>query len=194
MNPLSLALAGIIAYLLGSIPFGVIFGHLFKGVDVRSGGSKHMGALNTWRMVGFLPAILVAFGDMGKALVAIKMAEALDPTGWAMPVAGAMAVVGHCWPIYVGFRGGVGIASGMAMIFYLAPLPALVTVAIWGVWVAILRHFPRSQAAIALTTPFVLWAFHSPPQVLLLGILAGGVIFLRHIPELQRETLTRSLK
>jgi len=194
MNPLSLALAGIIAYLLGSIPFGVIFGHLFKGVDVRSGGSKHMGALNTWRLVGFLPAILVAFGDMGKALVAIKMAEALDPTGWAMPVAGAMAVVGHCWPIYVGFRGGVGIASGMAMIFYLAPLPALVTVAIWGVWVAILRHFPRSQAAIALTTPFVLWAFHSPPQVLLLGILAGGVIFLRHIPELQRETFTQGLK
>jgi len=194
MNLLSLALAGIIAYLLGSIPFGVIFGHLFKGVDVRSGGSKHMGALNTWRMVGLFPAVLVAFGDMGKALVAIKIAQALDPTGWAMPVAGAMAVVGHCWPIYVGFRGGVGIASGMAMIFYLAPRAALVMVAIWGVWVAILRHFPRSQAAIALTAPFVLWAFHSPPQVLLLGILAGGVIFVRHIPELRRETFTRGLK
>jgi len=194
MNLLSLALAGIIAYLLGSIPFGVIFSRLWKGIDVRSGGSKHMGALNTWRMVGFLPAVLVAFGDMAKALLAIKIAQALDPTGWAMPVAGAMAIVGHCWPIYVGFRGGVGIASGMAMIFYLAPLAALVTVAIWGVWVAILRHFPRSQAAIALTAPFVLWAFKSPPQVLLLGILAGGVIFIRHIPELQRETFTRGLK
>jgi len=194
MNPLSLALAGIIAYLLGSIPFGVIFGHAFKGVDVRSGGSKHMGALNTWRMVGFLPAVLVGFGDMAKALAAIKIAQALDPTGWAVPVAGAMAIVGHCWPIYVGFRGGVGIASGIAMIFYLAPLAALVMVAIWGVWVAILRHFPRSQAAIALTAPFVLWAFKSPPQLLLLGILTGGVIFVRHIPELQRETFTRGLK
>ena len=187
MNLLSLALAGIIAYLLGSIPFGVIFGHLFKGVDVRSGGSKYMGALNTWRMVGLFPAVLVAFGDMGKALVAINIAQALDPTGWTMPVAGAMAVVGHCWPIYVGFRGGVGIASGMAIIFCLAPLAALVMVAIWGVWVAILRHFPRSQATIALTAPFVLWAFKSPPQLLLLGILAGGVIFVRHIPELQRD-------
>jgi glycerol-3-phosphate acyltransferase PlsY len=194
MNPLNLAVAGIIAYLLGSIPFGVIFSRLFKGVDVRRGGSKHMGALNTWRMVGLLPAVLVAFGDMGKALVAIKIAQALDPTGWAIPVAGAMAVVGHCWPIYVGFRGGVGMASGIAMIFYLAPLAALVMVAIWGVWLAILRHFPRSQAAIALTAPFVLWAFHSPPQVLLLGILAGGVIFIRHIPELRRETFTRGLK
>lgn len=194
MNLLSLVLAGIIAYLLGSIPFGVIFGHLFKGVDVRRGGSKHMGALNTWRMVGLFPAVLVAFGDMGKALVAIKMAQALDPTGWAIPVAGAMAVVGHCWPIYVGFRGGVGMASGIAMIFYLAPLAALVMVAIWGAWVVILRHFPRSQAAIALTAPFVLWAFHSPPQVLLLGILAGGVIFIRHIPELRREAFTRGLK
>jgi len=194
MNLLSLALAGIIGYLLGSIPFGVIFSRLFKGIDVRNGGSKHMGALNTWRMVGLLPAILVAFGDMGKALAAIKIAQALDPTGWAMPVAGAMAVAGHCWPIYVGFRGGVGIASGMAMIFYLAPGAALVTVAIWGVWVAILRHFPRSQAAIALTAPFVLWAFKRPPQVLLLGILAGGVIFVRHIPELRRETFTRGLK
>ncbi len=194
MNLLSLALAGIIAYLLGSIPFGVIFGHLFKGVDVRSGGSKHMGALNTWRMVGLFPAVLVAFSDMGKALAAIKIAQALDPTGRAQPVAGAMAVAGHCWPIYVGFRGGVGIASGMAMIFYLAPRAALVMVAIWGLWVAILRHFPRSQAAIALTAPFVLWAFKSPPQVLLLGILTGGVIFLRHIPELRRETFTRGLK
>ncbi|MFQ5886820.1 MAG: glycerol-3-phosphate acyltransferase [Anaerolineae bacterium] len=140
MNLLSLALAGIIAYLLGSIPLGVILSRLFKGVDVRSGGSKDMGALNTWRMVGLLPAILVAFGDMGKALLAIKIAQALDPTGWA-----AMAVVGHCWPIYVGFRGGVGIASGMAMIFYLAPRAALVMVAIWGVWVAILSHFPATR-------------------------------------------------
>ncbi len=194
MNLLSLAVAGIIAYLLGSIPFGVIFGRLFKGVDVRRGGSKHMGALNTWRMVGLFPAVLVAFGDMGKALVAIKIAQTLDPTGWAIPVAGAMAVVGHCWPIYVGFRGGVGMASGIAMIFYLAPLAALVMVAIWGAWVVILRHFPRSQAAIALTAPFVLWAFHSPPQILLLGILVGGVIFIRHIPELRREAFTRGLK
>jgi len=194
MNLLSLALTGIIAYLLGSIPFGVILGHLFKGVDVRGGGSKHMGALNTWRMVGLFPAVLVAFGDMGKALVAIKIAQTLDPTGWAIPVAGAMAIVGHCWPIYVGFRGGVGIASGMAMIFYLAPLAGLVLVPIWGVWLAILRHFPRSQAAIALTAPFVLCAFRSSPQVLLLGILAGGVIFIRHIPELRRETFTRGLK
>jgi glycerol-3-phosphate acyltransferase PlsY len=194
VNPLNLILAGIIAYLLGSIPFGVIFGHLFRGIDVRSGGSKHMGALNTWRMVGFLPAILVAFGDMGKALLAVKIAQALDPTGWAIPVAGAMAVVGHCWPLYVGFKGGVGIASGIAMIFYLAPLAALVLVPIWALWLAILRHFPRSQAAIALTAPFVLWAVKSPPQVLLLSILAGGVIFIRHIPELKRETFTRGLK
>ncbi len=111
-----------------------------------------------------------------------------------MPVAGAMAVVGYCWPIYVGFRGGVGIASGMAMILHLAPRAALVMVAIWGGWLAILRHSPRSQAAIALTAPFVLWALKSPPQILLLGILAGGVIFVRHIPELRKETFTQGLK
>lgn len=195
MNLLSLALAGIIAYLLGSIPFGVIFSRLFRGVDVRSGGSKHMGALNTWRMVGLLPAVLVAFGDMGKALVAIKIAQALDPTGWAIPVAGAMVIVGHCWPLYVGFKGGVGIACGMAIIFYLNFWAGVALVLIWGLLVAILRHFPRSQAAIALTAPFVLWAFDSHrPEVVLLGILAGGVIFVRHIPELRRETFTMGLK
>lgn len=75
MNLLGLTLTGIVAHLLGSIPFRVIFGHLFKGIDVRSGGSKHMGALNTWRMVGFLPGVLVGFGDMGKALAAIKIAQ-----------------------------------------------------------------------------------------------------------------------
>jgi glycerol-3-phosphate acyltransferase PlsY len=80
------------------------------------------------------------------------------------------------------------------MILYLAPLAALVTMAIWAVWLAILRHFPRSQAAIALTAPFVLLAFHSSPQILLLGILVGGVIFIRHIPELKRETFTKGLR
>lgn len=194
MDILILVISGVLAYLLGSIPFGVIFGHLFKGIDVRSGGSQHMGALNTWRMVGLLPAVLVAFGDMGKALLAVKIAEALDPTGWAIPVAGAMVIVGHCWPLYVGFKGGVGIACGMAIILYLSFWAGVALVFIWGLYVAILRHFPRSQAAIALTAPFVIWAFKSPPQITLLGILAGGVIFVRHIPELQRETFTRGLK
>lgn len=199
MNLPALLASAAIGYLLGSIPFGLLFTRLFKGIDVRSGGSGHTGALNTWRLAGLFPAVLTVFGDMGKAVLAIMIAERLDPSGWAVVAAGIMVLVGHCWPIFAGFRGGVGMASGIAILLYLVPVSVLILIPLWAIFVALFRHFPRSQAAIAAVTPFVLWGLRiygaeiSIP-LLVFGFLAGGTIFIRHLHSMGRTTFTMGLK
>lgn len=185
---------GVFAYLLGSIPFGLLFGRLFKGVDVRQGGSGHSGALNTYRMAGLAPALLTLLGDMGKAWVALRIGQMLDPSGWGIAVAAALVVVGHCWPFTTEFRGGMGMACGIAILAYLAPLALILSLIAWGVWLAIFRHFPRSQAAVALSAPVILWALGSSPQMVAAGLGAGAVLLVRHLRDLNRRTLTLGLR
>ena len=184
---LNLLLVGLIAYLLGSIPFGVITGRLWKRVDIREGGSGHTGALNTWRMAGWVPAALTIIGDMGKAVLAVWLAQRFGMSPWAVTVAAPAVIVGHCWPITVGFRGGMGIACAVAAFLVLAPMLFPIMVAIWGLWALLLRHAPRASAATALTFPLVLWILRYPPHMLALGILVGAVIFIRHIPDFTRR-------
>ncbi len=193
-GPPSLIASAGLGYLLGSVPFGVIVTRLWSGVDLRSGGSGHSGALNTYRTAGLLPGLIVAFADMGKAVAAVLVGEALDPSGWGAALAGAAAIAGHCWPLFAGFRGGMGFASGIAVLLYLrfwsVPLLALV----WVGWVAIFRHFPRSQAATAASMPAVLWILGGDPPLLTFGLLAGGIVFLRHLHDLDRRELTLGLR
>lgn len=193
-GPLALIASVGLGYLLGSVPFGVLVTRLRRGVDVRSGGSGHTGALNTIRMAGLLPGLIVAFADMGKAVLAILIGQALDPSGWGAVLAGTAAIAGHCWPVFAGFRGGMGFASGIGVLLYLRFWSVPVLVLVWGVWLAVFRHFPRSQAATAASMPAVLWILGSDPQLLAFGFLAGGIVFLRHLHDLNRRELTLGLR
>lgn len=184
---LNVLLFGLIAYLLGSIPFGVIMGWLWKGVDIREGGSGHTGALNTWRMAGWLPATLTAVGDLGKAVLAVWLAQRFGMSDWTVTIAATAVIVGHCWPLYIGFRGGMGMACAIAVLLVLAPLLFPLMALIWGLWSLVFRHAPRASGATALTFPLVLWALRYPPHMLALGLLVGAVLFIRHVPDFTRH-------
>jgi glycerol-3-phosphate acyltransferase PlsY len=184
---LNLLLLGLIAYLLGSIPFGVIIGRLWRGVDIREGGSGHIGVLNTWRTAGWAPAALTAVGDLGKAALAVWLAQCFGMSPWAVTVAAPAVIIGHCWPVTIGFRGGMGMACGIAVLLVLAPLLFPLMAAIWGLWSLLFRHAPRASAATALTFPLVLWVLNVPPHMLALGILVGAVLFIRHTPDFTRR-------
>lgn len=184
---LNLLLLGLVAYLLGSIPFGVIMGRLWKGVDIREGGSGHIGALNTWRMAGWAPAALTAIGDLGKGALAVWLAQRFGMSPWAVTVAAPAVIIGHCWPVTLGFRGGMGMACAIAALLVLASLLFPLMAAIWGLWSLLLRHAPRASAATALTFPLVLWVLNDPPHMLALGILVGAVLFIRHAPDFTRR-------
>lgn len=185
MTVLSLLLAGAIGYLLGSFPSGVVVVRIWTGKDLRKVGTGHTGGMNVRRVAGLAPAVLAVLGDAAKAIVAVKLAEILGPQPWAVPVAATTVVIGHCWPLYTRFQGGLGLASAVFILLYLYPLALLVLIAAWPLWYLIFRHRYRASAATALTTPFALWITGSPMYLVAMGAAMGIVIAVRHIPSVK---------
>lgn len=185
MTLLSLLLIGVLGYLLGSFPSGVVVVRVWTGKDLRKVGSGHTGGMNVRRVAGLAPAVLAVLGDAAKAIVAVKLAEILGPHPWTVPLAATTVVVGHCWPLYTAFEGGMGLASAAFILLYLSPLALLVVIAAWPLWYLVFRHRYRASAATALTTPVALWITGSPVQLVAMGATMGIVIAARHIPSLR---------
>ncbi|HOT90687.1 MAG TPA: glycerol-3-phosphate acyltransferase [Anaerolineae bacterium] len=143
------------AYLLGSIPSGIIWGWIAKHIDVRKHGSGRTGGTNVWRTAGFIPAVLTAVTDALKGAAAIWLAQALEVSAVAVAVAGVLAVVGHNYSLYLGFRGGAGTATtvGLATALWSPCLPIL---GLTGVAVGLLvGHASVASITIALLVPLI---------------------------------------
>ena len=129
-----------LGYLLGALPFGLILGKLFGGVDVREYGSGKTGMTNVMRTAGVPAAIIALALDMGKAVLAVLLARAFFDSPGAEAAAAISALVGHNWPVFVGFRGGRGTASGWGALIILSPLAGLVATLIGLSAVALSRY------------------------------------------------------
>lgn len=129
-----------VGYLLGALPFGLILGKLFRGVDVREYGSGKTGMTNVLRTAG-VPAALTALAlDMGKAVLAVLLSRIFFDSPGADASAAIAALVGHNWPVFVGFRGGRGTAPGWGALIILSPLSGLVATIVGLSAVAISRY------------------------------------------------------
>lgn len=128
----------LLGYLIGAIPIGLIVGKLAKGVDIRDHGSGKMGSTNVLRILGVKAGILVLLADCGKGIAAVMLAGLIFGNGHTIAIgsynigvnvvratAGLAAVVGHTWPIYIGFKGGRGVSTYSAALFTLSPLYTL---------------------------------------------------------------------
>ncbi len=178
---------GLVAYLLGSIPFGFLFARMFAGVDVRSLGSRHTGTLNTWRGAGWLPAGLTLITDVSKGAIAVWLAGRYGWSIYAIPMAGAMVVAGHCWPVWLRFRGGMGAATAGGVAIVTIPTVLLFAVASWALWSAVLRHSARAISITCLLTPLATWWLGYSPAKMALALTVSIVLFVRHLPELTRK-------
>jgi glycerol-3-phosphate acyltransferase PlsY len=179
-------MAGVLAYLIGSFPTGVILGKLWGGIDVRQMGSTHTGGMNVIRSVGIGAGILTALVDAAKGIIAVAIGQALTHSPWSVPVSGVMATAGHCWSLYAGFHGGMGLSTLGTILLYLQPLAVLAAVPLWFVLYILIRHPPRTTMALMLALPLLLWLLGEPLAIIVLGLLAGGVIFIKHIPDFNR--------
>jgi glycerol-3-phosphate acyltransferase PlsY len=130
----------VFGYLLGSLPFGVIFGRVFGGVDVRDHGSGSTGMTNVLRTAGAPAAALVLLLDMLKGAAAIVAAKLITGTPGVEVVAGLGAIAGHMWPVLAGFRGGKGVSPGWAGLLPLEPVSGIVA-GIIGVTVIALSRY-----------------------------------------------------
>lgn len=147
--------AALLGYLLGSVPMGYLAGRLW-GVDVRTHGSGRTGGTNVWRAAGLIPAVITVVGDLAKGMVAVWLARHLWGTEWAAALAGALAVIGHNWPVWLRFRGGAGGVVGGATLAVLNGMAATVVIPLAVVVLFLTRYASMGTLTIGLGSLFVL--------------------------------------
>ena len=192
----SLSIANILlvcgAYLLGSNPFGLILAKIYSGSDVRKAGSGNIGATNVARVVGPAAGILTLILDTAKGAAAVLVVARLsnESATWMM-IAGFAALVGHCFPVWLNFKGGKGVATAAGVFFVLCPLALAGAVFVWALVVICWRYVSLASLSAAAVIPlfvYLLWApRHAPPLTITFGTLAASLLVIyKHRSNIQR--------
>lgn len=187
MSLLFLLPAAVAGYLIGSVPSGVLLARLFGWPDPRAHGSGHTGALNVSRGAGWWALPLVMLADLLKGAFAVWLGSHLPLNPWGAVAAGLGAIVGHNWPVWLGFRGGMGLATAAGAVGLLSPLAVVVTAAILGGTILLLRHPPRAAVLTSVLMPLALWLLPTAPHVFWLATFGGLIIAVRHLSDWNRE-------
>lgn len=171
------------AYLLGSIPVGLLFARA-RGIDIRVAGSGNIGATNVARTVGKRLGLVVLLLDALKGALPMLLLRWLDLAARVHPLVltacGVAAIAGHCFPVWLRFRGGKGVATSLGV--FLAVDPALVgiAVAVFAVLYALFRIVSVGSLVAALSFLVLLWLFHRPPAEIALGVAGTAIIVIKH--------------
>lgn len=185
--------AGILAaaYFLGAVPFGWLLTRAAGGGDIRSLGSGNIGATNVLRTQGKGLALLTLLLDFGKAALSVYAGRRFGSAPFVGAAAGAAAVVGHCFPVYLRFKGGKGIASGLGTFLLVAPAATLAAFAVFLAEILSLRYVSLGSVLASLAfSAFLLlshlaWGWYDLPTALL-GAATGLLLVSRHRANLQR--------
>jgi acyl phosphate:glycerol-3-phosphate acyltransferase len=194
MSKISLATIGIPigAYLLGSIPFGLLFTRLFGGGDVRKSGSGNIGATNVARVAGPLPALLTLLFDIAKGAVPVWIAARVTSESATWMIAAALAaLVGHCFPIWLRFRGGKGVATAAGAFLVLCPPALLGSMILFLLVLFFWRYVSLASISAAAAMPLLIYIFwaphHAPPLIVTFGALgAAAIVIFKHDANIQR--------
>ncbi|MCP4543334.1 MAG: glycerol-3-phosphate acyltransferase [Chloroflexi bacterium] len=176
MREMKVLLLVVLGYLLGSIPFAYIAGRLKRRVDIRTVGSRNAGAYNVMLEVGRLPGIIVMVLDLAKGATPVLLARWLELPPWAQVGGGMAAVVGHCFPFYLGllglgFRGGMGLAASLGALLALMPLETLATLCILGLFFVTFKRVASSTLMGLGTLALIAWGRGYPPALILAPLL-----------------------
>ncbi len=173
------------AYLAGSIPTGVILGRL-AGVDVRHEGSGNIGATNVARTAGRGLGILTLVGDCLKGLVPVVAARSLDAHPPIVATVAVAALVGHLFSVFLAFGGGKGVATGLGVLFGLAPAAAPVPLVVFVALVAAARIVSLASIGAAAASPLAIWLCgYSASSVIAAAVIAGLIVW-RHRENIER--------
>jgi len=169
------------AYLVGSIPFAYIFVRSITGRDVRAEGSGNVGATNALRSAGWKVGVAVTVLDTVKGSLAVWAMMVFNPESVWLAASMLAVVVGHCFPIWLGFRGGKGVATGFGAFLVIAPLSASAAL---GVWIVVLVAFRWVSLASMIATasfPVLVQLIDRPDWITLVSVAAAAIlIILRH--------------
>ena len=178
----------VVAYVLGSIPFAFLLVRWSGRGDVRTVGSGNVGATNAMRAAGWKPALAVAVGDVGKGVVAVLAMRLLATANldW-VAAAGLAAVIGHCYPVWLAFRGGKGVATAAGVFFAIAWQPALVVAVVFFFVMLVTRWVSVASIAAAASFPLVLVLLRDPTvPVMTCAVATAILIIIRHRSNMRR--------
>ncbi|MFB7140771.1 glycerol-3-phosphate 1-O-acyltransferase PlsY [Gottfriedia sp. NPDC056225] len=180
----------VLAYLIGSVPFGLVVGKIFYGVDIRQHGSGNLGATNTFRTLGKKAGIIVTLGDILKGTLAASLPVIFHYHGINPLIIGLVAVIGHMYPIFAGFRGGKAVATSAGILLYASPLLFVAIIIIFGISLKISKYVSLSSmltAVIATVLSFII-EFKKGDDYILTYILIVLTIFVvyRHRANIKR--------
>jgi glycerol-3-phosphate acyltransferase PlsY len=169
----------LLGYVLGSVPTGYLVGRLL-GVDVRKVGSGNIGTANVLRAAGKRAAILTLAGDMLKGLIPVVVARLLVTNDWLIAAVAFAAVIGHCWPVFLRFKGGKAVATGAGTTIGLAPMIGLGLFAFWWAVVLVSRYTSLGAISVMVVSPIVFLIAGQPLPYVLYTIVGGALVLWRH--------------
>jgi len=181
---MSAAVLVVLAYLTGSVPTGVIAGVVWRDVDVREAGSGNIGATNVARLLGWQLGSLVLVVDILKGLLPVLLSPLVLDAPWYAGLVALAAFTGHCASIFLGFRGGKGIATATGAMLALTPAAVLLCMVVWGGVFAWRKTSSLAGLSAAALLPFLVALFH--PQMLWVSLALTVAIVIRHIPNIKR--------
>ena len=180
-----LAAAEVGAYLVGSIPFGVIVGRL-RGFDPRAVGSGNIGMTNVARAGGASAAALTFFGDILKGAIPVIVARWVGFAPFALALVALAAFMGSIWSIFLRLQGGKGVSAALGVWIVLSPLALLFAMAAFGIALAIFRIMSVASMVAALVIPVAVAAVGAPQPFILLAVAISFLVVLRHQQNIRR--------
>lgn len=183
---LDFVVAAAISYLLGSVPNGLILGKAIWGVDLRQHGSKNIGATNAWRTIGKAGGISIFALDFLKGAVSAYLGLHLGGSELAGVLCGILAIAGHSWSVFLSFKGGKGVATGLGVIAALMPTVTLIVFAVWFAIVYFTGYVSLGSIVGAALVPILTLFFGLHTEFLILGLIAAVFIIYRHKSNIER--------
>lgn len=187
MDMITFVLWFCVGFLFGSIPSGLWLVKAIHGIDIRRYGSKNIGSTNVFRTVGGKTAALVLLCDAGKGIAAVLLADmATGGDLYVMLFAAIGALLGHNYSVFLGFKGGRGVATGLGLLIFLMPKVSGICFLVWLAIVLATRYVSLGSCIGAFCAPCLAWYFNYPEPLIIFAGIAAAFVIIRHKDNIKR--------
>lgn len=176
---------GMVAYLLGSIPFGLLVAKIWN-IDIRRTGSGNIGATNVYRTLGPVPGSIVLALDFLKGLLAVYIGYWASGDPLLVLALGVLAILGHMFPVFLGFKGGKGAATGLGVLAGLAPEIFLIAAVLAGIVILAGRRVSLASITVPFVVALLMYIWHKPLPYTVATLLVAIFMGIKHIPNIKR--------
>lgn len=176
----------LLGYVFGSIPCGLWLVQAFHGIDIRKYGSGNIGTTNVFRTVGSKTAAAVLAGDMLKGIMALYIISKFTADPIIVAITALGALLGHNYSLFLGFKGGKGVATGLGLFLYMLPWGAVAAFSVWAIIVLITRYVSLGSIVAAIVAAATGWYLQYPVPYAVFGTLAGFFVIIRHKDNIKR--------